>query len=113
MPAIAIPNKKIDSKLKPKSKKEVPEKKTAITKDSPEKAKLATMRAKNLDLAIQQIHKDYGEGSIIRMGDEYRVDVDVIPTGNLLIDRALGVGGFPRGRIIAVSYTHLTLPTKA
>jgi recombination protein RecA len=102
MPAIAIPNKKIDSKLKPKSKKEVPEKKTAITKDSPEKAKLATMRAKNLDLAIQQIHKDYGEGSIIRMGDEYRVDVDVIPTGNLLIDRALGVGGFPRGRIIEV-----------
>ena len=102
MPAIAIPNKKIDSKPKPKSKKEVPEKKTAITKDSPETAKLATMRAKNLDLAIQQIHKDYGEGSIIRMGDEYRVDVDVIPTGNLLIDRALGVGGFPRGRIIEV-----------
>ncbi|MED6300328.1 MAG: recombinase RecA [Verrucomicrobiota bacterium] len=60
------------------------------------------MRAKNLDLAIQQIQKDYGEGSIIRMGDDYRVDVDVIPTGNLLIDRALGVGGFPRGSIFEV-----------
>ena len=36
------------------------------------------------------------------MGDDYRVDVDVIPTGNLLIDRALGVGGFPRGRIVEV-----------
>ena len=36
------------------------------------------------------------------MGDDYRVDVDVIPTGNLLIDRALGVGGFPRGRIIEI-----------
>ena len=55
-----------------------------------------------MDLAIQQIHKDYGEGSIIRMGDEYRVDVDVIPTGNLLIDQALGVGGFPRGRIVEI-----------
>ena len=38
----------------------------------------------------------------MRMGDEHRVDVDVIPTGNLLIDRALGVGGFPRGRIVEV-----------
>ena len=65
-------------------------------------AKLAEARAKNLDMAIQQIQKDYGETAIIRMGDEHRVDVDVIPTGNLLIDRALGVGGFPRGRIIEV-----------
>ena len=102
MPAIAIPSKKVDSKPKPKSKKEVTEKKTAMIKENPEAAKLASMRAKNLDLAIQQIHKDYGEGSIIRMGDEYRVDIDVIPTGNLLIDRALGVGGFPRGRIVEI-----------
>ena len=65
-------------------------------------AKIAEARAKNLDLAIQQIQKDYGENAIIRMGDEHKVDIDVIPTGNLLIDRALGVGGFPRGRIIEV-----------
>jgi recombination protein RecA len=65
-------------------------------------AKLAAARGKNLDLAIQQIQKDYGEGAVIRMGDDHRVDVDVIPTGNLLIDRALGVGGFPRGRIVEV-----------
>lgn len=64
--------------------------------------KLAEARSKNLELAIQQIQKDYGEGSILRMGDEHRVDIDVIPTGNLLIDRALGVGGFPRGRIVEV-----------
>ncbi|CAN5385018.1 recombinase RecA [soil metagenome] len=68
----------------------------------PAQEKINAARAKNLDLAIQQIQKDFGEGSIIRMGDGYRVDVDVIPTGNLLIDRALGVGGFPRGRIIEV-----------
>jgi len=71
-------------------------------KEDPGVKRLAEARAKNLDLAIQQIQKDYGEGSIIRMGDEHKVDIDVIPTGNLLIDRALGVGGFPRGRIIEV-----------
>lgn len=67
-----------------------------------EKNKASAARAKNLDLAISQIHKDYGEGAIMRLGEHTRVDVDVIPTGNLLIDRALGVGGFPRGRIIEV-----------
>ena len=74
----------------------------APTADEKAAAKLSAARAKNLDLAIQQIQKDYGENAIIRMGDEHKVDVDVIPTGNLLIDRALGVGGFPRGRIIEV-----------
>jgi len=69
---------------------------------SSEKNKVTAARAKNLDLAISQIQKDYGEGAIMRLGEHTRVDVDVIPTGNLLIDRALGVGGFPRGRIIEV-----------
>lgn len=64
--------------------------------------KLAAARAKNLELAISQIQKEFGETAIMRMGDEHRVDVDAIPTGNLLIDRALGVGGFPRGRIVEV-----------
>src|SRR5207245_2466002 len=64
--------------------------------------KLAAARNKNLDLAIQQIAKDYGEGAIMRLGDDKIVDIDVIPTGNILIDRALGVGGFPRGRVVEV-----------
>src|SRR5882757_7857609 len=64
--------------------------------------KLAAARNKNLDLAIQQIAKDYGDGAIMRLGDEKIVDIDVIATGNILIDRALGVGGFPRGRIVEV-----------
>src|SRR5213080_2845379 len=64
--------------------------------------KLAAARNKNLDLAIQQIAKDYGEGAIMRLGGERIVDIDVIPTGNILIDRALGVGGFPRGRVVEV-----------
>ena len=64
--------------------------------------KLADARARNLDLAIQQIQKDFGEGAILRMGDNTKHEVSVIPTGNLLIDQALGVGGFARGRIIEV-----------
>ncbi len=64
--------------------------------------KIAEARARNLDLAIQQIQKDYGEGSILRMTKDQKVEVAVIPTGNLLIDQALGVGGFARGRIVEV-----------
>lgn len=64
--------------------------------------KIAEARARNLDLAIQQIQKDYGEGSILRMVGDHKVDVAVIPTGNLLIDQALGVGGFARGRVVEV-----------
>jgi recombination protein RecA len=59
-------------------------------------------RKKNLDLALQQIAKDYGEGAIMRLGGDKIAAVEVIPTGNILIDRALGVGGFPRGRVIEV-----------
>jgi len=79
----------------------MPKEKAEATVD-PAAEKLASARKKNLDLAISQIQKDFGETAIMRMGDEHRVDVDVIPTGNLLIDRALGVGGFPRGRIVEI-----------
>ncbi len=64
--------------------------------------KVAEARARNLELAIQQIQKDYGEGSILRMVGDHKVDVAVIPTGNLLIDKALGVGGFARGRVVEI-----------
>lgn len=64
--------------------------------------KAAAARSKNLDLAIQQIAKDFGEGAIMRLGDDTKADIAVIPTGNILIDRALGVGGFPRGRIVEI-----------
>lgn len=68
----------------------------------PNTNKIAEARARNLDLAIQQIQKDYGEGAILRMGEEQKTDIAVIPTGNLLIDQALGIGGFARGRIIEI-----------
>ncbi len=64
--------------------------------------KAGIARNKNLDLAIQQIAKDFGDGAIMRLGDKKIENIDVIPTGNILIDRALGTGGFPRGRIVEV-----------
>ena len=70
--------------------------------EKPVEDKLTVARNKNLDLAIQQIAKDYGEGAIIRLGDQTIMDVEVIPTGNILIDRALGAGGMPRGRVVEV-----------
>ena len=60
-------------------------------------------RTKNLDLAISQIEKQYGKGSIMRLGSrDVLVPVSVIPSGSISIDSALGVGGFPRGRVIEV-----------
>src|SRR6202161_3666946 len=67
-----------------------------------DESKVTAARNKNLDLAIQQIAKDFGDGAIMRLGASQHMDVEVIPTGNILIDRALGVGGFPRGRIVEV-----------
>ena len=64
--------------------------------------KTSAQRNKNLDLALQQIAKDYGDGAIMRLGDHSQTNIDVIPTGNILIDRALGVGGVPRGRIVEI-----------
>lgn len=69
---------------------------------SPEAEKLAAARKRNLDLALSQIQKDFGENAIMRLGDNVKMEVDVIPTGNLLIGRALGVGGFARGRIVEI-----------
>ncbi|GAB4165576.1 MAG: recombinase RecA [Terrimicrobiaceae bacterium] len=76
----------------------------AKSEDSPTAGddKATAQRNKNLDLAIQQITKDYGQEAIRRLGDHSTSEVEVIPTGNILIDRALGTGGFPRGRIVEI-----------
>ena len=59
-------------------------------------------KKKALDLAVKQIQREHGKGSIMKMGDEPRTDVEAIPTGSLALDNALGVGGVPRGRIIEI-----------
>jgi recombination protein RecA len=58
--------------------------------------------SKGIELAVKEIQEKYGDGSIMKLGDAKKVDVDVIPTGSLSLDLALGVGGIPRGRVIEV-----------
>lgn len=55
-----------------------------------------------LEDALKQIEKQFGKGSIMRLGDRSHVDVDVNPTGSLTLDYALGIGGYPKGRIIEI-----------
>jgi recombination protein RecA len=59
-------------------------------------------RDKALDSALTQIERQYGKGSVMRLGDEGRAPVDVIPTGAISLDIALGIGGLPRGRVVEV-----------
>ncbi len=59
-------------------------------------------RKKALATALHQIEKNYGKGSIMRLGDKVEMQVDAIPTGSLALDAALGIGGMPRGRIVEI-----------
>src|SRR3954454_18392490 len=60
-------------------------------------------RLKALDLAVGQIEKQFGKGSIMRLGQRGAVNqVEVIPTGAISIDHALGIGGMPRGRVVEI-----------
>ncbi len=59
-------------------------------------------REKALELAMAQIEKAHGKGSVMRLGDEVRQPISVIPTGSIALDVALGIGGLPRGRIIEI-----------
>ncbi|MFC5379826.1 recombinase RecA [Aquipuribacter nitratireducens] len=59
-------------------------------------------REKALATALSQIDKQFGKGSVMRLGDEARAPIDVIPTGSISLDVALGIGGLPRGRVVEV-----------
>ncbi|OBI16601.1 recombinase RecA [Mycobacterium sp. E2327] len=59
-------------------------------------------REKALELAMAQIEKSYGKGSVMRLGDEMRQPISVIPTGSIALDVALGIGGLPRGRVVEI-----------
>lgn len=59
-------------------------------------------KAKLLEATVKEIQEKFGEGAIMKLGEARRVDVDVIPTGSVSLDSALGVGGVPRGRIIEI-----------
>ena len=72
-------------------------KKTAYEAPTP-----ATDKKKALQTAISQIEKNFGKGTVMRLGDRPEMNVDAIPTGSLALDAALGIGGVPKGRIIEI-----------
>ena len=59
-------------------------------------------KVKALEAAIAQIEKNYGQGSIMKLGDTRHMQVESVPTGSLSLDLALGVGGIPKGRIVEI-----------
>lgn len=63
---------------------------------------MALDKQKALQTALEQIEKQFGKGAVMKLGQETKLKVDVIPSGSLSLDLALGVGGFPRGRIIEI-----------
>jgi len=72
-------------------------KKTAYEAPTP-----ATDKKKALQTALSQIEKNFGKGTVMRLGDKPEMNVDAIPTGSLALDAALGIGGVPKGRIIEI-----------
>lgn len=77
----------------------------AAKTDKSKKAEAAadrTERQKALDMALAQIEKQYGKGSVMRLGENIKMNVDAVPTGSMALDAALGIGGLPRGRIVEI-----------
>ena len=67
-----------------------------------DKAAIASEKLKALQNAMSKIEKDYGRGAIMKLGDESIENIEVSPSGIIGLDYALGVGGYPRGRIIEI-----------
>src|SRR5437016_10295932 len=74
----------------------------AATDSKPAEVAKSATRQRDLEAAISSITKTYGDGSIMRLGDAHQVKIEVIPTGALAVDLALGVGGLPRGRVVEI-----------
>lgn len=66
------------------------------------KKEISKEKLKALQLALDKIDKDYGKGTIMKMGDRTIVEVPCIPTGSIALDVALGIGGYPRGRVVEI-----------
>lgn len=62
----------------------------------------ADNKKKALELALQQIEKNFGKGAVMRLGENVNMNIDAISTGSLMLDAALGIGGLPRGRIVEI-----------
>ncbi len=77
-------------------------KKTSVSTARKNSATDNDNKKKALELALMQIEKNYGKGAIMRLGQNIGMNVDAIPTGSMMLDAALGIGGLPRGRIVEI-----------
>jgi recombination protein RecA len=75
---------------------------TITKKKKTTSSKEDSSKKKAIEMAVSQIEKQFGKGSIMQLGGDKKVDVDVIPTGALSLDIALGIGGIPKGRIVEI-----------
>ncbi|MCD4756385.1 recombinase RecA [bacterium] len=75
---------------------------TTKKKSTTTKVQAQSGKEKAIDVALQQIEKQFGKGSIMKLGSKEKLKVDAIPTGALSLDLALGIGGVPRGRVIEI-----------
>src|ERR1043165_7470182 len=89
--------------MPPKTVEKTPDKASAADSKAAEAAKVSAARQRDLEAALSTITKTYGDGSIMRLGDAQSLkQIEVIPTGALAMDLALGVGGLPRGRVVEI-----------
>ena len=77
-------------------------KKTSSTSKTKSKSTEKSGKSKAIDVAVQQIEKQFGKGSIMKFGSKEKIDIEVIPTGALSLDIALGIGGIPKGRVVEI-----------
>src|SRR5258708_39788755 len=89
--------------MPPKGIEKNSEKSSVADTNAADAAKVSATRDRDLEAAISSITKAYGDGSIMRLGDARALKkIEVIPTGALAMDIALGVGGLPRGRVVEI-----------
>jgi recombination protein RecA len=86
--------------MEKQAKEQKEAKDTKETKNGKKEVNIEKLKA--LQLTLDKIDKDYGKGTIMKMGDRAIVDVPVIPSGSVALDVALGIGGYPRGRVIEI-----------
>ena len=72
------------------------------TKEASRQEQVSRDKERALAVALEQIERQYGQGSIMKLGNQHKIDIDSIPTGALSLDIALGIGGVPRGRVVEI-----------
>ena len=90
------------AKEKEKKAAEAAEEVKQEVKEKPKAQETNPEKLKALQATLDKIEKDFGKGTIMKLGDQPKFNVSVIPSGSIGLDHALGIGGYPRGRVIEI-----------